>query len=60
MIVDDDPLIREGLAVAFSDDFEIHQAESRLAAIDLLRKMPNAPQLALIGLGASPHPSPSG
>lgn len=56
MIVDDDPLIREGLAVAFSDDFEIHQAESRLAAIDLLRKMPNAPQLALIDLGLPPIP----
>lgn len=56
MIVDDDPLIREGLAVAFSNDFEIHQAESRLAAIDLLRKMPNAPQLALIDLGLPPIP----
>jgi DNA-binding NtrC family response regulator len=56
MIVDDDPLIREGLAVAFNNDFEIHQAESRAAAIDLLRKLPNPPQLALIDLGLPPVP----
>ena len=56
MIVDDDPLIREGLAVAFSNDFKIHQAESRIAAIDLLRKLPSPPQLALIDLGLPPVP----
>jgi len=56
MIVDDDPLIREGLALAFSNDYTIHQAESRPGAIDLLRKMPNPPQLALIDLGLPPVP----
>lgn len=56
MIVDDDPLIREGLAVAFSNDFKIHQAESRVAAIELLRKLPAPPQLALIDLGLPPFP----
>jgi DNA-binding NtrC family response regulator len=56
IIVDDDPLIREGLAVSFSNDFEVHQAESRFAAIDLLRELPNAPQLALIDLGLPPLP----
>ncbi len=56
MIVDDDPLIREGLAVAFSNDFKIHQAESRAAAIELLRKLPSPPQLALIDLGLPPVP----
>jgi len=56
MIVDDDPLIREGLAVAFSNDFEIHQAETRVAAIALLRKLPSSPQLALIDLGLPPVP----
>ena len=54
MIVDDDPLIREGLAVAFSNDFEIHQAETRVAAIALLRKLPSSPQLALIDLQQCP------
>lgn len=56
LIVDDDPLIREGLAVAFSNDFTIHQAESRIAAIELLRKLPSPPQLALIDLGLPPLP----
>lgn len=56
MIVDDDPLIREGLAVAFSNDFKIYQAESRAAAIDLLRNLPSPPQLALIDLGLPPVP----
>ena len=56
MIVDDDPLIREGQAVAFSNDFKIYQAESRAAAIALLRKLPSPPQLALIDLGLPPVP----
>lgn len=56
IIVDDDPLIREGLAVAFSNDFKIYQAESRISAIDLLRKLPSPPQLALIDLGLPPVP----
>jgi DNA-binding NtrC family response regulator len=56
IIVDDDPLIREGLAVAFADHFKVFQAESRTAAINLLRKLPDPPQLALIDLGLPPVP----
>jgi len=56
LIVDDDPLIREGLAVSFADHFTVHQAESRAAAIKLLRKLPSPPQLALIDLGLPPVP----
>lgn len=56
MIVDDDPLIREGLALAFEHNFVVHQAESRPAAIQLLRTLPTPPQLALIDLGLPPHP----
>lgn len=56
LIVDDDPLIREGLAVAFSHDFEIHLADSRAAAVALLRKLPGPPQLALVDLGLPPFP----
>ncbi len=56
IIVDDDPLIREGLAVSFCNDFDVHQAESRVAAIDLLRRLSCAPQLALIDLGLPPFP----
>lgn len=56
IIVDDDPLIREGLALTFSDHFKVYQAESRPAAIELLRKLPAPPQLALIDLGLPPVP----
>jgi DNA-binding NtrC family response regulator len=56
IIVDDDPLIREGLAVAFENHFKIYQAETRAAAIDLLRKLPHPPELALIDLGLPPFP----
>jgi DNA-binding NtrC family response regulator len=56
IIVDDDPLIREGLALTFGNHFKVHQAESRAAAIELLRKLPGPPQLALIDLGLPPVP----
>lgn len=56
MIIDDDPLIRGGLAVALGNDFNVYQAESRAAAIDLLRKLPAPPQLALVDLGLAPTP----
>lgn len=56
MIVDDDALIREGLALAFRNDFRVYQADSRAAAIDLLRTLAEPPQLALIDLGLPPVP----
>ena len=56
LIVDDDPLIREGLAVAFRKDFNVHLAETRSATINLLRKLPAPPQLALVDLGLPPFP----
>ena len=56
LIVDDDPLIREGLAVAFGDLFNVHQAETRSEAISLLRELPEPPDLALVDLGLPPYP----
>ena len=56
IIVDDDPLIREGLAISLGDHYKIYQAESRAAAIEVLRKLPSPPQLALIDLGLPPVP----
>jgi DNA-binding NtrC family response regulator len=56
LIVDDDPLIREGLALVLGGKFKIYQAESRTAAIELLRKLPAPPQLALVDLGLPPVP----
>lgn len=56
MIVDDDPLIREGLAAILSNGFNVHLAESRAAAIDMLRRLHTPPQLALVDLGLPPVP----
>jgi DNA-binding NtrC family response regulator len=56
LIVDDDPLIRDSLNLALSDDFDILLAEDRSHAIRLLRDLPAAPQLALIDLGLPPTP----
>jgi DNA-binding NtrC family response regulator len=56
IIVDDDALISQGFAVTFGSDFKIYQADSRVAAIDLLRQLPTPPQLALIDLGLPPLP----
>ncbi len=56
LIVDDDPLIREGLALALAADFHSYQAESRPAAIELMRQMATPLQLALVDLGLPPLP----
>lgn len=56
IIVDDDPLIREGLAIAFDKEFAVCLAESRVSAIEQLRQLPSPPQLALIDLGLPPRP----
>ena len=56
IIVDDDPLIRDSLRLALSDEFDIHLAGSRASAINLLRDMPTSPQLALVDLGLPPSP----
>lgn len=56
LIIDDDPLIREGLAIALGNGFQVYQAESRPAAIGLLRQMSAPLQLALVDLGLPPVP----
>ena len=56
LIVDDDALITDTLAFALGAEFEVHACESRRHAIDLLRQLPNAPQLALVDLGLPPSP----
>lgn len=56
MIVDDDALIRDSLRLALADSFEVHLAENRSQAIELLRGMASPPQLALIDLGLPPTP----
>ena len=56
IIVDDDPLIRDSLRLSLADEFDIHLAESRVPAINLLRDMPARPLLALVDLGLPPTP----
>ena len=56
IIVDDDQLIRESLNLSFTGKFDIHLAGNRTQAINLLRDMPERPQLALVDLGLPPTP----
>ena len=56
LIVDDDPLITDTLAFALGPDYEVLAVESRSQAVELLRQLPAAPQLALVDLGLPPTP----
>jgi len=56
LIVDDDALIADTLAYALGADFEVYACESRAHAIELLRQLPEPPQLALVDLGLPPRP----
>jgi two-component system nitrogen regulation response regulator GlnG len=56
LIVDDDPLITDSLAFALGADFEVLACDSRQHAIELLRQLPRAPELALVDLGLPPTP----
>ena len=54
LLVDDDPLIAESLALALDEDYRVTIAESRAQAKSLLQKMTEVPSLALIDLGLPP------
>jgi DNA-binding NtrC family response regulator len=56
LIVDDDALIADTLSFALGADFEVLACESRAHAIELLRQIPEPPQLALVDLGLPPTP----
>jgi DNA-binding NtrC family response regulator len=56
LVVDDDPLITDSLAFALRPEYEVVAVESRGQAIELVRKLPQAPQLALVDLGLPPTP----
>ena len=56
LIVDDDQLITDTLVFALGADYEIHACESRRHAVELIRQLPDAPQLALVDLGLPPRP----
>ena len=56
LIVDDDALITDTLSFALGAEFEVVVCESRPHAIELLRQLPEAPELALVDLGLPPTP----
>jgi len=56
LIVDDDALIADTLGFALGNDFSVYTCESRPHAVELLRQLPQAPQLALVDLGLPPTP----
>ena len=56
LVVDDDALITDTLAFALGAEFEVLACDSRQHAIELLRQLPEAPQLALVDLGLPPTP----
>ncbi len=61
LLVDDDPIIAESLGFVLADDFDVRIAESRSAALGLLRRGGGVPDLALVDLGLPPSPhSPEG
>jgi len=56
LIVDDDPLITDTLAYALGNDFAVTVSDSRKNAVNLVRRQPVPPQLALVDLGLPPLP----
>ncbi len=56
LIVDDDPLIAETLALALAADFDVALSNGRAHCLELLRQRPLLPDLALIDLGLPPFP----
>ncbi len=56
LLVDDDALITDTLSFALGADFEVLACDSREHAIELLRRRPEAPPLALVDLGLPPTP----
>ena len=56
LLVDDDPLIRENLGFLLRSSFNIHTAETRKEAVDLISDLPEAPTISLVDLGLPPYP----
>ncbi len=56
LLVDDDPLIREGLGFVLRKQYSLITADSRQQAIENINKADDTPSLALIDLGLPPYP----
>ncbi len=56
LLVDDDPLILEGLGFMLRKQFDLIAAETRQQAIEKVNQAEGLPSLALIDLGLPPYP----
>lgn len=56
LLVDDDPLIVETLALALKNQFQVITASGRKRTRALLQSLPEIPSLALVDLGLPPQP----
>jgi DNA-binding NtrC family response regulator len=56
LLIDDDPLIRDSLSYMLRPDFNVHLAETRREAKEVLQQLNPAPVLALVDLGLPPYP----
>jgi len=56
LLVDDDPLIVDSLALLLEDEFRVHASAGRGETRELLRRLDPVPSLALIDLGLPPRP----
>ncbi len=56
LLVDDDPLICDGLSLALGGRFEVVTSHARAPSLQLLRQLRKPPDLALVDLGLPPLP----
>ncbi len=56
LVVDDDPLITDGLAFALGAEYDVLACASRGEAVERLRALDAPPRLALVDLGLPPTP----
>jgi DNA-binding NtrC family response regulator len=56
LLVDDDPLIVESLAVILEEDYQVHTAESREQARAFMHRTDELPSIAMVDLGLPPLP----
>jgi DNA-binding NtrC family response regulator len=56
LLVDDDPLIIEGLGYVLRKHYPLITAESRIQAVEKINQAGTAPSLALVDLGLPPFP----
>jgi DNA-binding NtrC family response regulator len=56
LLVDDDQLITESLGFILKKNYQVHIAETRAQAKEIIASLDQSPQLALVDLGLPPYP----